>query len=88
MGILKSGLYTYVQGHIYYNNNVIKIRFDLLGSNGGQNPKVNEIFDNYMNMIPLKEGMRMQSNCPIDSINDHRMVYINQDTKQKLPQIL
>ena len=27
---LKSGLYTLVDGHIYFNNNVIKIRYDLI----------------------------------------------------------
>lgn len=30
IGRLLSGLYTFVDGHIYYNNNVIKIRYDLL----------------------------------------------------------
>lgn len=30
IGRLMSGLYTYVNGHIYFNNNVIKIRYDLL----------------------------------------------------------
>lgn len=30
VGRLKSGLYTFVQGHIYYKNNVIKIRYDLI----------------------------------------------------------
>lgn len=30
IGRLESGLYTFVDGHIYYNNNVIKIRYDLL----------------------------------------------------------
>jgi hypothetical protein len=30
IGRLLSGLYTFVDGHIYFNNNVIKIRYDLL----------------------------------------------------------
>ena len=30
IGRLISGLYTFVNGHIYFNNNVIKIRYDLL----------------------------------------------------------
>ena len=33
IGRLKSGLYAFVGGHIYYNNNVIKIRYDLLEGN-------------------------------------------------------
>ena len=30
IGRLKSNLYTFVGGHIYYNNNVIKIRYDII----------------------------------------------------------
>jgi len=32
IGRLLSGLYTLLNGHLYFNNNVIKIRYDLLGS--------------------------------------------------------
>ena len=34
IGRLNSGLYTFVDGHIYYNNNVIKIRYDLFNNKG------------------------------------------------------
>ena len=30
IGILKSGLYTFVNGHIYFNNDVIKLRYDII----------------------------------------------------------
>lgn len=30
IGRLASGMYTFVDGHIYYNNNVIKIRYDIV----------------------------------------------------------
>ena len=34
IGRLKSGLFTFADGHIYFNNNAIKIRYDLiLGGN-------------------------------------------------------
>ena len=33
IGRLISGLYTIVDGHIYYSNNVVKIRYDLIDSN-------------------------------------------------------
>ena len=32
-GRLRSGLFEVVDGHIYFNNNVIKIRYDLITSN-------------------------------------------------------
>ena len=34
IGRLESGLYTFVDGHIYYNNNCIKIRYDLINNTG------------------------------------------------------
>ena len=30
IGRLKSNLYNFVGGHIYYGNNVIKVRYDIL----------------------------------------------------------
>ena len=35
IGRLKSNLYNFVEGHIYYGNKVIKIRYDLLESMPG-----------------------------------------------------
>ena len=60
IGKLSSGLYTFVDGHIYYNNNVIKIRYDLInqeikeGLDGNSKYKENEIFDYYFNIFDLK----------------------------------
>jgi hypothetical protein len=57
IGILKSGLYTFVQGHIYFNNDVIKLRYDLLrDSESDRKYKENEIFDYYLDIIPLEDG--------------------------------
>ena len=30
---LESGLYTFVEGHYYFSNNIIKIRYDLILEN-------------------------------------------------------
>ena len=32
IGRLESGLYTLADGHIYFSNNVIKVRYDLINS--------------------------------------------------------
>ena len=54
VGRLLSGLYTFVDGHIYYGNNVIKIRYDIIGSDGNNNNlKENEVFDFYFNIFSL-----------------------------------
>lgn len=36
IGRLKSNLYNFVEGHIYYNNKVIKVRYDLIEHNQGE----------------------------------------------------
>jgi len=41
IGRLKSNLYNFVEGHIYYGNSVIKIRYDLLDKLKGEEIKEN-----------------------------------------------
>lgn len=55
IGRLTSMLYCFVDGHIYYNNNVIKMRYDLLK---GKSSKIREygeyqVFDYYTNILEL-----------------------------------
>lgn len=56
IGRLLSGLYTFVDGHIYYNNNVIKIRYDLLEHQTITNMTEKTIFNNYKNIFPLPKN--------------------------------
>ena len=67
IGRLLSGLYTFVDGHIYFNNNVIKIRYDLLLNQAGSNLSESTIFNKYFEIFPLSENMRVRSNTPLNS---------------------
>ena len=53
IGRLTSMLYCFVDGHIYYNNSVIKIRYDLLkGKNAGiKDHGEYEVFDYYTDIL-------------------------------------
>ena len=53
IGRLKSNLYNYTEGHIYYNNKVIKIRYDLISQRKGAQITENELFDHYDNISKL-----------------------------------
>lgn len=68
IGRLKSGLYTFVDGHIYFNNDVIKIRYDLITSSKNQMYKESEIFDYYFDIFELEDWERIRSNTPLNSI--------------------
>ena len=52
---MESGLYTLADGHIYFSNNVIKIRYDLINSYQASRYTDDEIFDFYSNIFRLKE---------------------------------
>lgn len=66
---------------MYYNNNVIKIRYDLILSEKNQNLKQNEIFDYYFEIFNLSSGRKVRSNTPLDSIRSHKFAYIISDQK-------
>ena len=51
IGRLKSNLYNFVGGHIYYNNKVIKIRYDLLENTQGEPLKEDQVFDRYIDVL-------------------------------------
>ena len=56
VGRLLSGLHTFVDGHIYYSNNVIKIRYDIINEETKNTLKENELFDYYFNIFPIENG--------------------------------
>lgn len=54
IGRLLSGLYTIVDGHMYFNNNVIKIRYDLIASAFSYRYSESDFFDYYFDIFQLK----------------------------------
>ena len=81
VGRLKTGLYTLCNGHIYYNNNCIKIRYDVLDKMANQANLLTEeeVFDLYLNCFPLKPNEKIRAGTPIDSQKIHKFVYIKRD---------
>ena len=77
IGRLKSGLYTFVDGHIYYNNNVIKLRYDLIHNT--ENPlscNPNDTFDYYDDIFQLQPKEKVKANTPLVSFEDKKFAYI------------
>lgn len=75
-GRLESGLYTVVDGHIYYGNNCIKMRYDLIEQPNSSTYTEKEIFDTYHGLFSLKEGDRIISGSPFDCMAFHKFVYV------------
>lgn len=85
IGRLDSGLYTFADGHMYFGNHVIKIRYDLIDSVYANTYKENEIFDYYFDILPLKKGEKILMGCPYDSNTMNRFVYIVENPKNFKP---
>ena len=66
-GILKSNIYTLVDGHMYYNNNVFKIRYDLINDDTLRNLTNEEVFNSYENILDLKNDQQIKMDTPLDS---------------------
>lgn len=79
IGLLESGLFTYVDGYIYYSNDLIKIRYDLLDAPNGDKLDEHELFDYIEDIFDLNDGERVNSSTPIDSYRYHRMAYVISD---------
>ena len=66
-GIFISGDFSLIDGHIYFNNNVIKLRYDLMRVYGHRNDLQNNFFNKYTDVLNLNEGDSIKTTCPIDS---------------------
>jgi hypothetical protein len=85
IGRLKSNLYTLVDGHIYYNNKVIKIRYDLLKKRNLKDLEEHEVFDYYENILSLDPHETVKTNMPFCSRSHHRFVYLTKNLKSLKP---
>lgn len=56
IGRLLSGLYTIVNGHLYFHNDVIKIRYDLISSAYSYRYTEKDFFDYYFNIFEMSEN--------------------------------
>lgn len=79
IGKMLSGLYLLLNGHIYFNNNVIKIRYDLLESDKDSKLTEHDYFDYFFDIFEIKNNLQMNSISPLDSMRSHRMAYIKND---------
>lgn len=51
IGRMLSGFYTIINGHMYFKNDVIKIRYDLIEQQSSYKYNENSLFDSYMDIF-------------------------------------
>lgn len=84
-----------VNGHLYYNNNLIKIRLDLLKEeNSTVEYTDNQIFDRYKEILKFdkRPGCKHLEICETDmpqvEINSERLIYLVKNRKDLTPKRL
>ena len=82
LGRLESGLYSLIDGHIYYNNHVVKIRYDLIENPLSNTFQEHQIFDYYYNIFSLAHGEKIEVNCPLESKCMNKLLYIIKNQSQ------
>lgn len=87
-GIFLSGLYKLVDGHIYYDNKVIKLRYDLMKSYGANGLNQEIYFNQYKDILMLEDGETIKTNMPMESIQNHRLAYVILNKKVLMPKKL
>jgi hypothetical protein len=87
IGRLKSGLFSLIDGHMYFSNDLIKIRYDLIYDSKRNQTFLNEemLFDNYDDCFKLDRSELVRSKTPLISLNGNRFCYIISDKFKKLP---
>jgi hypothetical protein len=85
IGRIESGLYTLADGHIYFSNNVIKIRYDLTDSDQSARFNDEQIFDFYLNIFDIEKTEQIKSTTPLQSHVFHRIAYIIYDKQNQSP---
>lgn len=90
IGRLQSSLYTFSDGHIYYSNNVIKLRYDLIEAVNSYNYNEYDIFDYYEGIFDLEnkkenKNLKVLANTPLESIHAHKLAYIISDRRFSQP---
>lgn len=78
IGRLKNMRFIFNDGHLYYNNHVIKIRYDLVKNNSTHRAlNEYELFDYYFNILNFKKDeWRCDDSMPLPDVYNHRLAYV------------
>ena len=79
IGIMLSGQLRLLDGHIYHQNQLIKVRYDLIGKI--QNIDETKLFDRFEENLPLRTGMQIASDAILVCELRHRMAFIAEDSQ-------
>jgi hypothetical protein len=72
IGRLSADLFTLMDGHIYFDNQVFKIRYDTMVNTKSDNILQEHFISKYSNILDLKKGEKVLAKMPKLSLNCHK----------------
>jgi len=82
-GRFRSDLFLLIDGHIYFNNEVYKVRYDIMKETRSQNISQGQFIDPYNEILDLTPSESVRSDTPMISIANHRQLYIINNQRQQ-----
>ena len=79
IGLFICGKFKLLDGHMYHENSVIKLRYDLIGRKSKEYLNEDNFFDFYNDVLPLRRDMTIISESILLSASRHRMAFIAED---------
>lgn len=89
-GRMKSGDFVLHNGHMYFDNTVVKIRYDLIqkGIFGAHEPLTDEqVFDIYDKILDLEHDESIMISYPYQGWRSHKIIYVIHQNHKEFPSI-
>ena len=67
IGRFLSGRFSFTHGFMYFQNSVVKVRYDLIESSMIDHYTEKEIFDTYDNVLKLDSSLQVNADSPLNS---------------------
>jgi hypothetical protein len=87
IGRFKLRSFVLSNGHMYFDNTVVKIRYDLIKRVDGPSLRADEIFDVYHNALELDPIESVMLSYPYISMNSHKLIYLTHQKFSEFPSI-
>ena len=72
IGRFVANMFTFVNGHLYFDNQVFKLRYDIMIKTKSESINEKHFIDKYDNILDLKVGEKVMTNMPKLSLVSHK----------------
>lgn len=77
--------FTLMDGHMYFDNQVLKVRYDSMMHTKSDFIGENNFIDKYINILDMKRGEKVFAQMPVTSMSCHKQIYLISNQVQRQP---